>query len=484
VTSQQKIIVIGGGPAGVTAALRARELGAEVALVERGQMGGTCTNDGCLPTRVLAHAARLSRDVRQLADRRLIGELPQIEFAQLMTHTHETIYTLHEKKQLLHHLNDVGVDVFVGAGSARFADPHTLRLGDGRLLRANQFILCPGGHARRLGFPGAEHALTHSDVWALRALPPSVAIVGAAATGCQLASIFSALGARVTLLEMAPRLVPAEDEATSHALDGAFRARGIDVLTNLGGVTRIERQSEGSLHLFYTIGEKEHMLETAAVVLAVGWVGNVDALDLAAAGVASERSFIPVDEFFRTSAPHIFAAGDITGRMMLVQSATDEARAAAENAVLGPGQRRRYDLVPHGGFTDPEYGSVGLTEATARASQQVAVATVSYAEIDRAVIDGHTEGFCKLIVARDTHRILGAHVVGEQAVEIVHVVAAGMTAGMWVEQLAELEIAYPTYTAILGLAARRLLRELGVMPLAPQWRTLGRPHVEWERRDA
>jgi dihydrolipoamide dehydrogenase len=199
--------------------------------------------------------------------------------------------------------------------------------------------------------------------------------------------------------------------------------------------------------------------------------------------VISERSFIRVDDFFRTSVPHIFAAGDITGRMMLVQSATDEARAAAENAVLGPGQRRRHELVPHGGFTDPEYGSVGLTEAQARAAHDAVVATVPYAEIDRAVIDGRAEGFCKLIVARDTHRLLGAHVVGEQAVEIVHVAAAGMAAGMWIEQLAELEIAYPTYTAILGLAARRLLRELGVMPLAPQWRALGRPHVEWEQRE-
>ncbi len=481
--SSSQVIVIGGGPAGVTAALRARELGATVTLVERGPMGGTCTNDGCLPTRVLARAARLARDAQQLADQHLIDAPPQVDFTRLLGYTQSIIGAVHEKKQLLYHLRTAEVTVLAEGGPAQFVDPHTIVVAGGQQLRGEQFVLCAGGHARRLAFPGAELALTHSDVWALRSLPESVAIVGAAATGCQLASIFSAFGAQVTLFEIAPRILPAEDEQTSQALERAFHARGISVLTGLSGVQRIDRQADGRLRLSYAIGETEHVLETAAVILAVGWVGNADTLGLAAAGVNSERGFIPVDDFFQTSAPHIFAAGDITGRMMLVQSATDEARAAAENAVLGPGQRQRHELVPHGGFTDPEYGGVGLTEAQARAAHDAVVATVPYAEIDRAVIDGRAEGFCKLIVSRDTHRLLGAHVVGEQAVEIVHVAAAGMAADMWVEQLAELEIAYPTYTAILGLAARRLLRELGVIPLAPQWRALGRPTAEWEQRE-
>ena len=130
--------------------------------------------------------------------------------------------------------------------------------------------------------------------------------------------------------------------------------------------------------------------------------------------------------------------------------------------------------MPHGGFTQPEYASVGPTEQQARKERDVAVAVVPYADLDRAVIDGRTEGFCKLIVDRETHRMVAAHVVGEQALEIVHVVAAGIAADMWVEQLAELQIAYPTFTAILGLAARRLVAELGVTPLAPEWRALAR----------
>jgi len=216
----------------------------------------------------------------------------------------------------------------------------------------------------------------------------------------------------------------------------------------------------------------------------VGWPGNVDSLNLDQAGVQTERGYIPVDDFMRTSADHIFAAGDITGRMGLVQRASYDARVAAENAVLGAGQHYKHQIVPHGGFTDPEYGSVGLTEEQARSTDDPLVALVPYSTLDRAVIDGHTDGCCKLIVSRETHRILGAHVIGEQALEIIHLVAAGMASGMWVEQLAELEIAYPTYTAIVGLAARQITRDLGVVPISPQWRAIGREiAVEWERRD-
>jgi dihydrolipoamide dehydrogenase len=217
----------------------------------------------------------------------------------------------------------------------------------------------------------------------------------------------------------------------------------------------------------------------------VGWPGNVESLNLEAAGVKHERSYVEVDNYLRTSAEHVYAAGDITGRMMLVQSASYEARIAAENAVLAPNQYHLHHVVPHGGFTDPEYGSVGLTEAQAREREEVVVATVHYAELDRAVIDGRTEGFCKLIVSKESHRLLGAHVVGEQALEIVHIVAAGMASDMWLEQLAELEIAYPTFTAILGIAARRLMRQVGLTTVTTQWRSLQHEAgvAEWERSE-
>ena len=219
--------------------------------------------------------------------------------------------------------------------------------------------------------------------------------------------------------------------------------------------------------------------------MTVGWPGNVEALNLAAANVQSERGYIVVDDFLRTTTPHIFAAGDITGRMMLVQSASGEGALAGENALLGVARSSQHKIVPHGGFTDPEYGSVGLTEEQARARHDCVVAVVPYTALDRALIDGHREGFCKLIVSTETHRVLGAHIMGEQAVEILQLVATCMAADMRIEQLADLELAYPTFTAIVGLAARRLSRELGVVPLSQQGQTQSRIGIaEWERGEA
>ena len=479
-----EVVVIGGGPAGVTAALRAKELGSSVALVERGNMGGTCTNDGCVPTRVLAHAARLSRDAEQFADYGLIGEAPRVDFARLLNRTQRIVYEVQEKKQLEARLEEVGVRVFERAGEARFTDPHTLALAGGEGLRGEKFVLCAGGHARRMGFPGSEYALTHSEVWAMKALPSSVVVVGAAATGCQLASVFAAFGSRVRLLDVAPRVLGGEDEAVSSGMAEAFGRRGVEILAGIGGIERIEKQN-GSLRLFYTQQNETHALETETILLAVGWPGNVGSLNLDAANVRTERGYVPVDDALRTSAPHVFAAGDLTGRMMLVQSATYEGALAAENAALGTGRGYRHAIVPHGGFTDPEYAGVGLTERQARdevGEADCAVAVVPYADLDRGVIDGRPEGSCKLVVSRSSRLILGAHIVGEQAVEVVQLAAAAMRAGMPVEQLADLELAYPTFTTIVGLAARRIVRDLD--PDSPRQRASGRSAAtEWEHSE-
>jgi pyruvate/2-oxoglutarate dehydrogenase complex dihydrolipoamide dehydrogenase (E3) component len=484
-----QVVVIGGGPAGVTAALRARELGASVALIERGRMGGTCTNDGCAPTRVLAKAARLVRDTEQYADYGLVGQAPEVDWPELLAHTQATIYRLHEKKQLIDNLMEAGVAVLADVGEARFVDPHHLLLSDGRMIAGEKVILCAGGRARRLNFPGSEHVLTHSDVWQIPRLPRSVTIVGGAATGCQLASIFAAFGVRVTILDLAPRIIPAEDEAVSAAVAEGFRRRGIEIITGTGGLESVTERT-GLKLVHYSMGDEKLTLESEAVILAVGWVGNIEQLNLEAAGVQHEKGSVLIDEYLRTSAPHIYAAGDITGRMMLVQSAEYEARLAAQNAVLGPERLYEHRIVPHGGFTDPEYASVGQTESQAqegcRDSGGAAVVVIPYLAMDRAMIDGQTEGFFKLVVSRQSRHILGAHVVGEQAVEIVQMVAAGMAAGVRVEQLAELEMAYPTFTAIVGLAARQIVRELGLTPLAPEWRELNRINgaaAEWEMFD-
>src|SRR5919107_1709098 len=462
-----EVVVIGGGPSGIIAALRARELGAKVALIEREHLGGVSTNDGCVPTRVLAKAARLMRDAEQFADYGLEGGPPKVDFVRLLNRTEHIVETVHQKKQLRAHLETADVRLFDGLGDARFLDGHTLSLGNGSSVQGEKFILCVGGHARRIPLPGGEHALTHSDVWTMKRLPESVAVVGGAATGCQLASVFAAFGSRATLLEVSPRILAAEDAAVSEGVAEAFERRGIEIITGIGGVERVEREN-GRLSLFYAKNDETHPLAAETIMFAVGWPGNVEGLNLEAVGVETRRGgYVLVDDSLRTSAPHIFAAGDITGRMMLVQSATNEGNLAAEQTVLGGEHGYRHTIVPHGGFTDPEYASVGLTE-----------------KLDRGVVDGHTEGFCKLLVDRGSRRILGAHIVGEQAVEVVQIVATAMRAGMLVEHLADVEFAYPTFTAIVGIAARRILRELGLVAVSPRWgipeRTLG---AEWEHSD-
>ena len=486
-----QLVVIGGGPAGVTAALRARELGAEVVLIERDKLGGTCTNDGCVPTRALAKAARLVRDAEQFADYGLRGPAPEVDFPGVLLAARRVVEEVHDKKRIRDRLQEAGVEVHDAAGDVRFVDAHTVRLetggpgGTGAEIRGDRFVICVGGHARRLGFPGSEHALTHSDVWDMESLPGSVAIIGAAATGCQLASVFAAFGSRVRLLDLAPRILPGEDEAVSRVVGESFGRRGIRIETGIGGVSGIERVSEGpeGLLLRYDTPDGEQEVGVDAVMLSVGWPGNVDALGLEAAGVETDRGHIVVDDTLQTSVPHIFAAGDITGRVMLVQSATYEGSLAAEQAVLGAERSQSHDIVPHGGFTDPEYASVGLTEAAAaRAGHDCVVASVPYTDLDRGVIDGHQEGFCKLIVERASRRILGAHIAGEQAVEVVQLVATAMRGGMPVEELADIELAYPTFAAVVGLAARKILRELGAVPSSSTWGTFSEPMAaEWER---
>ncbi|HSC72450.1 MAG TPA: NAD(P)/FAD-dependent oxidoreductase, partial [Candidatus Methylomirabilis sp.] len=329
------VIVIGGGPAGITAALRASELGATVALVESERLGGTCTNDGCVPTRVLAKASRLIREAEHFGTYGLSGEKPGLDFGQLISYTRDIVETIHKKKQILDTLHRAGVSVFAPAGSARFVDGHTLMLADGSRLEGAKIIICAGGHARRISFPGSDlpGVLTHHDVWSLGKLPHTVAVVGGAATGCQLASILASFGAEVTLLEVAPRILATEDHVGSSAMKAAFRDSGIGVITGIGGLERIDRLEDGKLMLWYTYQGHSQGLDTEAVILAVGWVGNVDELDLAAADVATERGYIVVNDQLQTSVPHIFAAGDVTGRVMLVQTANDDGRHAAENAV-------------------------------------------------------------------------------------------------------------------------------------------------------
>jgi pyruvate/2-oxoglutarate dehydrogenase complex dihydrolipoamide dehydrogenase (E3) component len=232
------------------------------------------------------------------------------------------------------------------------------------------------------------------------------------------------------------------------------------VRENFGTIESFEKTPSGVRMNFCKDG-KRHSAEATLAVVAAGWVADTAALNLARAGVAPDnRGFVKTDKYMRTSAPHIFAAGDVTGRLMLVPPAIQQGFAAATNAVLGPTMPLLDSVNTSAGFTRPEYAQAGLTEAKARETHDVLTAVVRFDSTVRTIIDGRTDGFCKLIVDRETAKILGCHVVGERAVELAQVAAIAISAGMRVDKLASVPLAFPTYTGNLAYAAADAARQL------------------------
>ncbi|MFG3441518.1 dihydrolipoyl dehydrogenase family protein [Nonomuraea sp. NPDC047897] len=458
------VLVIGAGPAGAFAAHRAADLGARTTLVACDEFGGMAANDGPVPVRTLAHAARLVREAGQLGRYGIAADGFRLDYPRLLTRVREVVDDVRTHADLRGSVDGSGVTVHEHAGMTRFVDPYTVETGRGLRLHGDAIIVCTGGVSRRLTVPGAELTHTHSDAWALREVPPSMLVIGAGATGVQVASIFAAFGSRVQLFQTGPRILPSEDEGVSAVVAEAFRERGMVVRENLDAIESFDRTPDGVRTHFSRDGVSD-TTEAALVVVAVGWTADTAALDLAAAGVETDgRGFVRVDAYQRTSVPHIFAAGDVTGRLMLVPQAAQSGFVAATNAVRGPELPLWDQVSPVGSFTDPEYAGVGLTETKARQEHDVIVATVRFGAAARPIIDGRTTGFCKLLVDRSTERILGCHVVGERAVETTQVAAVAMTARMRVKDLARIPLSFPTYSAIVGRAAYVAARRLDPAP--------------------
>jgi dihydrolipoamide dehydrogenase len=456
------VLVIGGGPAGVVAALRAADEGARTTLVTRDGFGGMAANDGPVPVRTLAHAARLIRNARELCRYGIVVGEPALDFPRLLTRVREVVKEVQANSTFRSQIDSLGVTVHENAGSARFIDPHTLETESGLRLNAAKTIICTGGVSRQLTVPGAELVATHSDAWSLTCVPESILVLGGGATGAQVASVFNAFGSKIQLFHAGPRILPTEDEDVSAAVATAFRNSGVLIKENFGAVESFEKTPAG-VRMWYSKEGRRESAEATLVVCAIGWRANTTDLGLENAGVETDaRGFICVDDFLRTSSPNIFAAGDVTGRMMLAPQAIQQGFVAATNAVRDSDMKLDDRVAPVGSFTDPEYAQVGLTESKARERHDIATAKICFDSTTRTIIDGRTYGFCKLIADRQTRLILGCHVVGERAVDITQLAAVAMAAGMRVDDLARVPLSFPTYAGALGRVAARLTRDLNM----------------------
>ncbi len=458
--SNKTVLVVGGGPAGVQAALRAQELGAKVTLLEANKLGGTAFNEGPAPVRTLARAARLRTDATLYSQFGLQGNVPSVDFKAAIENANSVAAHANKIWHLTEVVKQQGIEVIDEVGSAHFIDNKTLEIADGRQFSADKIILTVGGKPRKLSIPGNELALSFHDLWSMTELPDRVTVVGGSATGCQLASILIDFGAKVDVIEFADRLTPPSDIDISRKLEEAFKSRGMNVLTSTG-CESIAKEN-GQLKVTYKNGDQTDSLMTDAVFLMVGWPADLEGLNLEATDIKVDGPYIEVDDYLQTNVEGVYVAGDANGVSMFVQSAAHQARVAAQNAVSDTAEIYAPRAIATGSFTEPEYASVGMTQAQAEKEHECIVEIIDYENLPRAVMDGRTDGFCKIIIDKQTQELLGAHVLGSYSAEVIQVAATCLATGMKINEIANLELAFPTFTEALGMAAQRICRDLRV----------------------
>jgi pyruvate/2-oxoglutarate dehydrogenase complex dihydrolipoamide dehydrogenase (E3) component len=408
------LTILGGGSGGLTAARLAASLGARTLLIEKERLGGECLHSGCVPSKSLIHVARLLAQAKQA--QRFAGE--SVSFEPQMPQVAAYIQEVIKQVQASEQQSIEGVTLRFG--EAAFQSSNTLSL-NGERIRSRAFLIATGSRPAVPTIPGLEEAgyLTNETVFDLTALPSSLTILGGGPVGVELGQALARLGTRVTIIQRAARLLPREDPDVSVAIAEALQADNISIYTQ-ACATEVSQRDERKI-LTFRQGQQEQRIEAEAILLAAGRRPNVAGLDLAAAGVVCNERGIVVNRFLRTSAPSIFAIGDIIEGAHFSHVAAYQASIAVRNALL-PFSQKRVDgkIIPWCTFTDPEAARAGLTLAEAeRRYQQVRAVTFPYTEIDRARTDQEPRGFLKLILAGRREQIVGAHVVGAQAGELL-----------------------------------------------------------------
>jgi pyruvate/2-oxoglutarate dehydrogenase complex dihydrolipoamide dehydrogenase (E3) component len=470
------LVVIGAGTAGLVSAAGAAGLGAKVALVERDFLGGDCLNVGCVPSKALIRCARAFAEVRDAGEYGVaVPPGARVDFPAVMARMRRLRASL-SPNDSAQRFRSLGVDVFFGP--ARFTSPDTIEIA-GRSLHFRRAIIATGARAARPDIPGLAEAgyLTNETVFSLTELPRRPAVIGAGPIGCELSQAFARFGSEVSLIGNRPQVMPREDADAAARVEAALRRDGVSLL--LGAkVLRAEKQGADTvLHLEQDGRPREVLAD--AILVGVGRAPNVDGLGLEAAGVQYDtKQGVKVDDRLRTTNRRVFAAGDICSPYKFTHAADAMARVAIQNALFLPTQRASALIIPWCTYIDPEVAHVGLSEDEAK-RQGVAVRTFAeeLSHVDRAVLDGETDGFLKVHVRAGTDRIVGATLVARHAGEMISPITLAMTAGLGLGALAKTIFPYPTQAE----AIRRVADAYNRTRLTPFVKRLFQTWLAWRR---
>ena len=427
-----RLLIIGGGPGGYETAVEAAKRGLEVTLISEGPLGGTCLNEGCIPTKTFCHYA-------ELIEQNLKAGLDcKPSFAAAA-----------ERKQAVVEQLRSGIDMLlknvqVVQGRAEFKDSRTV-LCNGQEYTADKIIIATGSVSVSLPIPGAESCLTSKEILDLKEAPESLCVIGGGVIGLEFASIFRSFGTEVTVLEYCPNILPRFDVDLAKRLKQSLSKRGINIEVQ-AQVTRIDGNT-----VTYIKKDKEFTVLADKVLMAVGRRPNVDGLNLEAAGVDYTRKGITVNDRFETSVPGIYAIGDVTGGIMLAHAATYQGLHAL-NSICGQQDSIRFDLIPAAVFTMPQVATVGLTEEQCREQNlEVRCLKSFYRANGKAVSMDEPDGYCKVIVDNDG-KVLGAHIMGAHSSDLIHEIATAMNIGATLDKLQSVIHAHPTLSEVIQSA--------------------------------
>jgi dihydrolipoamide dehydrogenase len=440
------VAIIGGGPGGYVAAIRAAQLGARVALVEKDRLGGACLHRGCIPTKALLRSAEALLESKDASTVGVSVKDAAVDFEAMMAWKERAVAQQAEELEKLIAWRKIAV--FREEG--RLVGPDSIKVGN-ELLAAGKIIIATGSLPGRLPIPGANlpGVLTSDQILELEAMPESLVVIGAGVVGCEFASIFSALGARVTLLEVLPRILPPVDEEIARRFQQILRSQGVAVHTN-ASLQEI-RADDDRLRLLFALGEEPQEMVADRVLMAVGRQPCSDALE--SAGLALRDGSVAVNNRLETSVDNVYAAGDVLGLHMMAYVASYQGIIAAENA-LGASRQADYRAVPTCVYTLPEIASVGLREEEARAQGvSYKVSRFPFSALARAQLLGQPLGLVKLICGQPSGRLLGVHILGPRATDIIGEGVLALRMGANAQDLAHTMHGHPSLPEAIYEAA-------------------------------